>query len=75
MTGSARYCARTNSTPDNGSRSSRLLITWGLRTTATIMFGHVDGYGDWHDTCCRCANCRSARVVFTEFVPLPFVRQ
>ena len=45
----------------------------GMKSTATIMFGHVDGYRHW---------ARHLRVVrrlqeetggFTEFVPLPFV--
>jgi FO synthase len=45
----------------------------GLRTTATIMFGHVDGYGDWarHLLALRALQQRTRG--FTEFVPLPFV--
>jgi FO synthase len=45
----------------------------GLRTTATIMFGHVDGYGDWaiHLQRLRDLQCKTGG--FTEFVPLPFV--
>jgi FO synthase len=45
----------------------------GLRTTATIMFGHVDAYRDWatHLTLLRDLQKRTGG--FTEFVPLPFV--
>ncbi|MDN2567113.1 5-amino-6-(D-ribitylamino)uracil--L-tyrosine 4-hydroxyphenyl transferase CofH [Aquibium sp. A9E412] len=45
----------------------------GLRTTATIMFGHVEGYAHWarHLTRIRAAQERTGG--FTEFVPLPFV--
>jgi FO synthase len=45
----------------------------GLRTTATIMFGHVDDYGAWarHLLCVRDLQKRTGG--FTEFVPLPFV--
>jgi FO synthase len=45
----------------------------GLRTTATIMFGHVDSYTDWaaHLIAIRELQCETGG--FTEFVPLPFV--
>jgi FO synthase len=45
----------------------------GLRTTATIMFGHVDTYRDWaiHLLAVRDLQLRTGG--FTEFVPLPFV--
>lgn len=45
----------------------------GLRTTATIMFGHVDTPLDWatHLLCIRDIQERTGG--FTEFVPLPFV--
>lgn len=45
----------------------------GLRSTATIMFGHVDGYEDWakHLLHIRCLQEETGG--FTEFVPLPFV--
>ena len=32
----------------------------GLGSTATIMFGHVDGYRHWAGTCCGCATWPSA---------------
>lgn len=45
----------------------------GLRSTATIMFGHVEGYAHWarHLICLR--NLQEETGGFTEFVPLPFV--
>jgi FO synthase len=45
----------------------------GLRTTATIMFGHVDSYAHWarHLTVIR--QLQEETGGFTEFVPLPFV--
>jgi FO synthase len=45
----------------------------GLRTTATIMFGHVDGPAHWarHLAALRALQQRTGG--FTELVPLPFV--
>ncbi len=45
----------------------------GLRATATIMFGHIDGPASWanHLEVVRQIQRRSGG--FTEFVPLPFV--
>ena len=45
----------------------------GLRSTATIMFGHVDHPVNWarHLLCIRDLQARTGG--FTEFVPLPFV--
>ena len=45
----------------------------GLRTTATIMFGHVDGYRDWAIHLLRLRALQKRTGGFTEFVPLPFV--
>lgn len=47
----------------------------GLKTTATIMFGHVDRPKHWarHLTALRALQQRTGG--FTEFVPLPFVAQ
>ncbi|MFT3755723.1 MAG: 5-amino-6-(D-ribitylamino)uracil--L-tyrosine 4-hydroxyphenyl transferase CofH [Pseudoxanthomonas sp.] len=45
----------------------------GLRTTATIMFGHVDGYADWATHLVRIRDLQLETGGFTEFVPLPFV--
>ncbi|MGI9385164.1 MAG: 5-amino-6-(D-ribitylamino)uracil--L-tyrosine 4-hydroxyphenyl transferase CofH, partial [Methyloligellaceae bacterium] len=45
----------------------------GLKSTATIMFGHVDGPAHWarHLLAVRALQARTGG--FTEFVPLPFV--
>lgn len=45
----------------------------GLRTTATIMFGHLEGYGDWANHLLRIKELQIKTGGFTEFVPLPFV--
>ena len=45
----------------------------GLRTTATIMFGHVDGPGHWANHLLRIRALQDETGGFTEFVPLPFV--
>ncbi|MCL4765040.1 MAG: 5-amino-6-(D-ribitylamino)uracil--L-tyrosine 4-hydroxyphenyl transferase CofH [Hyphomicrobiaceae bacterium] len=45
----------------------------GLRATATIMFGHVDGYQHWARHLLRIRELQKQTGVFTEFVPLPFV--
>lgn len=45
----------------------------GLRSTATIMFGHVDGYEHWARHLLRLRALQEETGGFTEFVPLPFV--
>lgn len=45
----------------------------GLRSTATIMFGHVDGYRHWARHLLRVRDLQARTGGFTEFVPLPFV--
>ena len=45
----------------------------GLRSTATIMFGHVDGYEHWARHLVRVRDLQQRTGGFTEFVPLPFV--
>ena len=45
----------------------------GLRSTATIMFGHVDGYEHWARHLLRVRALQEETGGFTEFVPLPFV--
>ncbi|MGE0775058.1 MAG: 5-amino-6-(D-ribitylamino)uracil--L-tyrosine 4-hydroxyphenyl transferase CofH [Sphingomonadaceae bacterium] len=45
----------------------------GLRTTATIMFGHVDGYQNWARHLLVIRDLQAETGGFTEFVPLPFV--
>lgn len=45
----------------------------GLRSTATIMFGHVDRYVHWARHILRLRDLQAETGGFTEFVPLPFV--
>ena len=45
----------------------------GLGSTATIMFGHVDGYRHWARHLLRVRDLAERTGGFTEFVPLPFV--
>jgi FO synthase len=45
----------------------------GLRSTATIMFGHVDRYEHWAQHILRIRDLQDDTGGFTEFVPLPFV--
>jgi FO synthase len=45
----------------------------GLRSTTTIMFGHVDGPRNWARHLLRLRDQQQRSGGFTEFVPLPFV--
>jgi FO synthase len=45
----------------------------GLKSTATIMFGHVDGPMHWASHLVRIRDLQAETGGFTEFVPLPFV--
>ncbi|MFU0504198.1 5-amino-6-(D-ribitylamino)uracil--L-tyrosine 4-hydroxyphenyl transferase CofH [Pseudaminobacter sp. NGMCC 1.201702] len=45
----------------------------GYRTTATIMFGHIERYEHWARHLIRVRDLQVETGGFTEFVPLPFV--
>jgi FO synthase len=45
----------------------------GFNTTATIMYGHIDGPINWGRHLARIRNLQEKTGGFTEFVPLPFV--
>ena len=45
----------------------------GLKTTATIMFGHIDAAVHWARHLARLRELQERTGGFTEFVPLPFV--
>jgi len=45
----------------------------GFRSTATIMFGHMEGYRHWARHLLRVRELQVETGGFTEFVPLPFV--
>ena len=57
----------------SGSTSCALRTRVGLRSTATIMFGHVDRYQHWARHLLRIRDLQAQTGGFTEFVPLPFV--
>jgi FO synthase len=45
----------------------------GFKSTATIMFGHVERYEHWARHLLRIRRLQNETAGFTEFVPLPFV--
>jgi FO synthase len=45
----------------------------GLKSTATIMFGHVETYAHWAEHLVQVRMLQQETGGFTEFVPLPFV--
>ena len=45
----------------------------GFKTTATVMYGHVEGPRHWARHLLRVRNLQAKTGGFTEFVPLPFV--
>ncbi len=45
----------------------------GLRSTVTVMYGHVEGYRHWARHLLRIRQLQARTHGFTEFVPLPFV--
>jgi FO synthase len=45
----------------------------GFKTTATIMFGHIDGYEHWARHLLRLRRLQAETGGITELVPLPFV--
>ena len=51
----------------------RAAHTLGLRTTATIMYGHVERPQSWARHLLALRNLQAETRGFTEFVPLPFV--
>ncbi len=64
--------------PDKLSTNEWLTVmntahTVGLRSTATIMFGHIDRYEHWARHLIRVRDLQIRTRGFTEFVPLPFI--
>ena len=55
------------------SEVMRAAHTLGLRSTTTIMFGHVEGPLNWARHLLVLRNIQAETGGFTEFVPLPFV--
>ena len=70
---SAASSAPTSSRRRSGSTSSRPPMRVGFRTTATIMFGHMEEAGAWARHLLAIRDLQERTGGFTEFVPLPFV--
>jgi 7,8-didemethyl-8-hydroxy-5-deazariboflavin synthase CofH subunit len=47
----------------------------GIRTTSTIMYGHIETYGDWARHMATLRSIQHRTGGFTEFVPLSFIHQ
>lgn len=45
----------------------------GIKSSATMMYGHVDNISHWYDHIITIRNLQDETGGFTEFVPLPFV--
>ncbi|MEM8491843.1 MAG: 5-amino-6-(D-ribitylamino)uracil--L-tyrosine 4-hydroxyphenyl transferase CofH [Pseudomonadota bacterium] len=60
-------------TSDEWLEVMRVAHFLGLRTTATMMFGHVDDAADWSAHLVKLRDLQRETGGFTEFVPLPFV--
>ncbi|MCI0635364.1 MAG: bifunctional FO biosynthesis protein CofGH [Actinobacteria bacterium] len=60
---------------DTWERIVRTAHTLGIRSSSTIMFGHVDAPPHWVFHIRRIARIQRETGGFTEFVPLPFVHQ
>mmetsp|Transcript_4716 Transcript_4716/g.13562 ORF Transcript_4716/g.13562 Transcript_4716/m.13562 type:complete len:275 (+) Transcript_4716:318-1142(+) len=45
----------------------------GIRTSSTLMFGHLDSFGSWARHLLHLRTLQAETGGFTEFVPLPFV--
>lgn len=60
-------------TTDEWLEVMRAAHSVGLRSTATIMFGHVDGPAHWARHLLRLRGLQARTGGFTELVPLPFV--
>ncbi len=58
---------------DEWLRVMRAAHRTGLKSTATIMFGHIERYEHWARHLLRIRQLQAETGGFTEFVPLPFV--
>lgn len=58
---------------DEWLQTMRIAHQIGLRTTATIMFGHVEFHHHWARHLLNVRDLQQETGGFTEFVPLPFV--
>jgi len=64
---------RNKLTTDNWVEIVRAAHSVGIRTTATIMYGHIDGPEHWADHLLLLRQIQQETGGFTEFVPLGFI--
>lgn len=64
---------RNKLSADEWERIIRAAHGVGIRTTSTIMYGHIDGPRHWAEHIDRLREIQKDTGGFTEFVPLPFV--
>lgn len=64
---------RNKLSADEWEKIIRAAHTAGIRTTATIMYGHIDGPSHWAAHIGRIRDIQKDTGGFTEFVPLGFV--
>lgn len=66
---------RNKLTADEWETIIRAAHAEGLRSTATMMYGHIDGPRHWSGHICRLRDIQKDTGGFTEFVPLGFVHE
>ncbi len=66
---------RNKLSADEWERIIRAAHAAGIRTTATIMYGHIDGPAHWAAHIDRIRSIQKDTGGFTEFVPLGFVHE
>lgn len=64
---------RNKLSAEEWERTIRTAHDVGLRSTATIMYGHIDGPGHWATHIDRIRSIQKDTGGFTEFVPLGFI--
>ena len=69
------FSRATSSQPRNGKKSIRTAHACGIRTTSTLMYGHVETPEHWVNQLLLFRDIQSQTGGFTEFVPLGFVHQ
>ncbi len=66
---------RNKLTADEWETIIRAAHAEGIRSTATIMYGHIDGPRHWSAHICRLRSIQKDTGGFTEFVPLGFIHE
>ncbi|MGV6873585.1 5-amino-6-(D-ribitylamino)uracil--L-tyrosine 4-hydroxyphenyl transferase CofH [Pseudochelatococcus sp. B33] len=66
---------RNKLSADEWEKIIRAAHAQGIRTTATIMYGHIDGPGHWAAHIDRLRAIQKDTGGFTEFVPLGFIHE